>query len=124
MMNKELENSILMMQGVFEDKDFPIDKDFTIWEYRKEIKDLLDHALNNHCIDCCCQKSWEALGKKDYTGKSIPEEIEKLVLESNANYIRGLKAGVRLYAWWKDGIQYVGTCGTTLKHALERIDEE
>lgn len=81
-------------------------------------------ALNtNHCIDCCCAKSWEALGKKDYTGKSIPEEIEKLVLESNANYIRGLKAGVRLYAWWKNGIQYVGTCGTTLKHALEKIDE-
>lgn len=40
------------------------------------------------------------------------------------DYIRGLKAGVRLYAWWKDGTQYVGTCGTTLKHALERIDKE
>ncbi len=40
------------------------------------------------------------------------------------DYIRGLKEGVRLYAWWKDGTQYVGNCGTTLKHALERIDKE
>ena len=77
-----LKNSILLMQGVFEDKDFPVDKDFTIWEYRKEIKDLLDHALNNHCIDCCCQRSWEALGLKEYSGKSIPEEIEKIMLEN------------------------------------------
>jgi len=29
----------------------------------------------NHCKDCCCAKSWEALGIKEYTGKSIPEEI-------------------------------------------------
>lgn len=77
-----LENSILMMQGVFEDKDFPVDKDFTIWEYRREIKDLLDHALFNHCIDCCCTKSWKALGIDQYTGKSIVEEIEKIVLEN------------------------------------------
>ncbi len=77
-----LENSIGIIQGVFEGTDSPIDKDFTIWEYRKEIKDLLDHALNNHCIDCCCQRSWEALGKKEYTGKSIPEEIEKIMLEN------------------------------------------
>jgi hypothetical protein len=45
-------------------------------------------------------------------------------LKKESDYIRGLKVGVRLYAWWKDGIQYVGTCGTTLKHALERIDRE
>ena len=28
--------------------------------------------------------------------------------------------GVRTWAWWKDGTQYVGTCGTTLKEALEK----
>lgn len=26
--------------------------------------------------------------------------------------------GVRAWAWWKDGEQFVGTCGTTLKAAL------
>lgn len=36
-----------------------------------------------------------------------------------SEYIRGKEDGIRLYAWWKDGIQYVGTTGWTLKEALE-----
>lgn len=35
-------------------------------------------------------------------------------------YIEGLKA----YAWWKDGTQYVGSCGTTLTEAIERAKRE
>lgn len=31
----------------------------------------------------------------------------------------GLKAGLEAYAWWKDGVQYVGTCGVTLEDALK-----
>lgn len=30
---------------------------------------------NEHCIDCCCARSWKALGISEYTGKSIPEHI-------------------------------------------------
>lgn len=36
----------------------------------------------------------------------------------------GLKEGVRRFAWWKDGIEYVGTTGKTLKQALEEIEKE
>jgi len=32
----------------------------------------------NHCKDCCCAKSWEALGITEFTGKSIPEHIQDL----------------------------------------------
>jgi hypothetical protein len=32
----------------------------------------------NHCKDCCCARSWEALGAKEYTGKGIPEHITEL----------------------------------------------
>lgn len=32
----------------------------------------------NHCIDCCCARSWKALGIYTYTGKSIPEHIAQL----------------------------------------------
>lgn len=39
-------------------------------------------------------------------------------------YFDGLREGIRMYAWWKDGIQYVGTTGRTLKEALAEIDEE
>ena len=30
----------------------------------------------------------------------------------------GVIDGLTRYAWWKDGTQYVGTCGTTLKDAI------
>lgn len=34
--------------------------------------------IDPHCVDCCCSRSWAALGISEYTGKSIPEEIESL----------------------------------------------
>lgn len=34
--------------------------------------------VENHCKDCCCAKSWEALGITKYTGKSIVEYILEL----------------------------------------------
>ena len=39
-------------------------------------------------------------------------------------YYNGIREGIEQYAHWKDGVQYVGTCGTTLKDALKRIDSE
>lgn len=35
----------------------------------------------NHCKDCCCARSWNALGITEYTGKSISEEIQQVVRE-------------------------------------------
>jgi len=31
-----------------------------------------------HCRDCCCARSWNALGITKYTGQSIPEHIQAL----------------------------------------------
>lgn len=39
-------------------------------------------------------------------------------------FYNGMREGVREYAHWRDGEQYVGTCGTTLAQALKRIDLE
>jgi hypothetical protein len=39
-------------------------------------------------------------------------------------FYNGMREGVREYAHWRDGVQYVGTTGTTLAQALERIDSE
>ncbi len=36
-------------------------------------------------------------------------------------YFDGLRESLHLYAWWKDGVQYVGTTGTTLKGALGNV---
>ena len=42
----------------------------------------------------------------------------------NKAYYNGIREGIEQYAHWKDGVQYVGTCGTTLKDALKDIDAE
>ena len=39
-------------------------------------------------------------------------------------WLKGYIEGLRAYAWWKDGVQYVGTCGTTLKEAIEDAERE
>ena len=39
-------------------------------------------------------------------------------------YLVGFIAGLTAYAWWNHGTQYVGTCGTTLKRAIERAIQE
>ena len=33
------------------------------------------------------------------------------------NFIDGYLRGLWSFAWWKDGVQYCGTSGTTLKEA-------
>jgi len=39
-------------------------------------------------------------------------------------FLRGLSAGFVAYAWWKDGVQWVGSCGTKLSDAVAVIIEE
>jgi hypothetical protein len=38
----------------------------------------LRKSFSEHCQDCCCARSWTALGITEYTGKTIPEHIAKL----------------------------------------------
>jgi len=37
------------------------------------------------------------------------------------DYERGWIEGLTAYAWWKDGTEYVGTCGTTKTQAIQRF---
>lgn len=53
----------------------------------------------------------------------INQEFETLA-DLNEAYYNGVREGIEQYAHWKDGEQFVGTCGTTLKLALKRIDNE
>jgi hypothetical protein len=39
-------------------------------------------------------------------------------------FFAGMVAGVRRYAWWNDGVQFVGTCGTALTEAMRKLDRE
>lgn len=40
------------------------------------------------------------------------------------DYFEGMLAGIRRYAWWKDGVEHVGTCGTPLTKAIHDLDDE
>lgn len=39
-------------------------------------------------------------------------------------YHEGIREGLRMYAQWRDGTEYVGTCGKTLKQAIAEIDKQ
>ena len=52
--------------------------------------------------------------------ESFSKSLEEL---QSSSYKTGLLEGLRRYAWWRDGVQYVGTCGTTLKDALNRVED-
>ena len=53
-----------------------------------------------------------------------PDEAKELQFDwvwgiSISDYERGYIAGLTDYAWWKDGTQYVGSCGKTLNEAVD-----
>lgn len=46
-----------------------------------------------------------------------------MLLEENKSkeYYIGVLVGLKAFAWWKDGVQYVGTCGTTLESQEKQV---
>lgn len=42
---------------------------------------------------------------------------------TNESFWMGIYEGIKAFAWWKDGIQYVGSTGKTLKETLEEIEK-
>jgi hypothetical protein len=50
------------------------------------------------------------------------EQDQYLQLAQTRAYYQGMRDGVTDYAYWRDGVQYVGTSGRTLKEALADID--
>ncbi len=53
-----------------------------------------------------------------------PTYIQSLLADKSPEFIAGFKLGLMEFAWWKDGVQYVGTCGTLLKSVLEEVQDE
>lgn len=45
-------------------------------------------------------------------------------LTHDRTYEQGVIDGMTRYAWWKDGVQYVGTAGMTLAEAIEQFKGE
>lgn len=43
--------------------------------------------------------------------------------ECQKSWLEGYLAGLEAYAWWNDGVQYVGSCGKTLADAIAEARE-
>ena len=54
----------------------------------------------------------------------IPIIETHLAAVARREWIAGLKHGLWMYAHWRDGVELVGTCGTTLKDALAKAEAE
>jgi len=52
----------------------------------------------------------------------IDEEFTARLLLSQ--YYSGLNDGIRRYAYWEEGKQWVGTSGVTLENALAKLKKE
>ena len=56
--------------------------------------------------------------------RELEAKIERQELAFVEEYHEGLKEGLRRFAWWESGQQFVGTCGTTLSDALAKVAAE
>ena len=64
---------------------------------------------------------------KTLDGKNCDDlDCNQCQLEKQAeiSFKAGLKHGIWLFAWWKDGVQHVGTSGKTLQEAYKELDIE
>jgi hypothetical protein len=64
--------------------------------------------------------------KEKYMDKELTQEeedVESLKFHLNRIFRDGIIVGISQFAHWKDGIQYVGTTGTTLKKAIEEVKQ-
>lgn len=56
------------------------------------------------------------------TENFTPAQEQYLQLAQSRAYYEGLRDGVHRFAWWRDGVEYVGTTGSTLQQALADIN--
>lgn len=53
-----------------------------------------------------------------------PKGFDEAKLRIRDVMLKAYVSGLREFAWWKDGVEYVGTCGMTLKEAVRRAHED
>ena len=58
------------------------------------------------------------------TDEIMVKAIEELQAVLASHWLTGFREALKQYAWWKDGVQYVGSCSTTLQQALQAAEEE
>lgn len=96
---------------------------------RGKIRDERDWALSSlaSCADrmnTACREAGLTEIHSHMSLQDMHDGIDRLAhnryagAQREAAFRSGLRIGLRRFAWWKDGEQFVGTCGTTLHNAL------
>ena len=86
------------------------------------LKELWDDGCNSGIITSDDEKLDDFQSRAILHAKKQIGKIQEK--EKHEEYTKGLKQGVWLYAWWKDGVQYVGTSGKTYIQAITEIDSK
>ena len=73
--------------------------------------------ITERCMSCSFHASWGC----DDEGGDKPGGVKQPLRD---RFREGFIAGLREFAWWKNGEQFVGTCGTTLAQAIEQANKE
>ncbi len=77
--------------------------------------DCMKDCKHAQCSAGC--KHWQA---ELHTAKAENKRSgEDCIVRMQEARKQGYIAGLSRFAWWRLGVQYVGTSGTTLKHAID-----
>ncbi len=81
------------------------------------IKDEIHNALvdREKLLADVTELQAELTAKQEKNKQSGEDCIVRMQEARKQGYIAGLSR----FAWWRHGVQYVGSCGTTLKQAID-----
>jgi len=91
------------------------------WDEDSEWSEDYSMLKGPNGFECCLTEPEDRMWYRD--GGPVIRELNRLHDENAKLYREGYKAGLTAYAWWKDGVQYVGSCGTTLKDAMKELPD-
>ncbi len=91
--------------------------------HHKSLGTISLYGHNQHYKTYDIDRIIDRLKEEEYCEncEQLQADLDKIRKCLPIKYKEGFIAGLQEYAWWKDGVQQVGTCGTTLKEAIEQV---
>ena len=80
--------------------------------------------MNKHCESCGGIIGIDCFNPAECAYITMLQEAKLKQDNETLAYREGVIAGMTRFAWWKDGVQWVGNCGTSLKEAIEDFEKE
>ena len=91
------------------------------WEGQPDFSMSGDH-IKASCGRCGKYIKFVKLSEMNKDDLANLRKWQEKETETVSEYKRGFMDGIRCFAHWRDGDQYVGTCGMALKTALANVE--